>query len=479
MVRPTPEQVDEAINRRLAFLDFWEFCLYYDYDFFTRRPFLQQVADGYQWLYSEYVEGRSKRVSVSLPPRSGKSYITSLFCAWWIGKLPKLCVMRNSCTATLYKKLSRHVRNMIEDPRYRAVFPDITLSSDNTALENWSVKTARNGSYFGGGVDTNIIGNGADLSINDDLYPGITQALSPGYNEKVVEWKEGTADSRKESGCPELYIGTRWRKGDVIGKAIDDGKIDLEIKVAALDENDKSFCEDVRTTAEYHETRRDIDPGIWEAEYMQSPIDLKGSLFPKSALNFYDPSKIDVDKLSEYSMCSIDPAGRGDDDLAAPNGRLIGNRVYIHDVIFNKFGTEYNEPHCVEFIKKNKCESVEFEGNAAWDMMGIAIRNKLADDGSDCDLTVYHSTSNKNVRILAMAAWIKNHMWFRSDYEGIPEYKRFMKGLFDYMTMGTGATNQHDDAPDSLAVVAKFFKLNFPDLWKVITREDSEQENEE
>jgi hypothetical protein len=70
-------QLDEQVNRALARLNFWEMCLYYDEEFFTKRSFLRQVAIAFQRI----AEGEIGKASVSMPPRAGKSYITSLFCA--------------------------------------------------------------------------------------------------------------------------------------------------------------------------------------------------------------------------------------------------------------------------------------------------------------------------------------------------------------------------------------------------------------
>src|SRR5689334_6383852 len=88
---------------------FWHFCLYYDPIFFTSRPVLKQVADGMQ----KVADGEILRLSVSMPPRSGKSYLGSLFCAWTLGKNPTESVMRNTCTARLYEKFSYDTRAIV------------------------------------------------------------------------------------------------------------------------------------------------------------------------------------------------------------------------------------------------------------------------------------------------------------------------------------------------------------------------------
>jgi hypothetical protein len=78
-----------------------------------------------------------------------------------------------------------------------------------------------------------------------------------------------------EKNCPEIFIGTRWSKSDVIGKAIEDGLIDRQITIPALI-NGKSFCEAVKSTEEYLKIKDDTDEEIWEAEYQQNPIEIKG-----------------------------------------------------------------------------------------------------------------------------------------------------------------------------------------------------------
>src|SRR3972149_9852182 len=94
----SPQQVKSELCLRY----FWNFCLHSDFDFFTKRSFLQEVADSFQKIYS----GEIKTIGISTPPRTGKSYITSLYCAWWLGKNPTKCIMRNTVTATLYNKFS-------------------------------------------------------------------------------------------------------------------------------------------------------------------------------------------------------------------------------------------------------------------------------------------------------------------------------------------------------------------------------------
>jgi len=205
-----PTKNDEVINQLSAYhctQDFWQFCLYLDKEFFTKRKFLKEVALAMQ----EIEEGKIKSLSVSMPPRAGKSYITSVFCAWVIGRNPSESVMRNTCTATLYQKFSYDTRAIVRNDKFRKVFPQVVLSEDKANLNGWNTNLAKQVSFFGAGVGGTIIGFGASkIGVSDDLYRGLEDALSDTVNDRIIQWKEATHDSRFEKGCARIDIGTRW-----------------------------------------------------------------------------------------------------------------------------------------------------------------------------------------------------------------------------------------------------------------------------
>jgi len=269
------DQIRQLLKAELCRREFWEFCLFYDNEFFKKRLFLQEVAEAFQQIE----EGKIRSLSVSMPPRAGKSYIASLFCAWTIGRNPSESVMRNTCTATLYQKFSYDVRAAVKSDKFKQVFPSVILSDDKANLQGWNTNSAKQVSYFGAGVGGTIIGFGAsNIAVTDDLYTGLEQALSDTQNDRIIQWKEATHDSRFESGCKRIDIGTRWSLNDVIGRQMNEGIYDKSIVIPALVEG-KSFCEDVMTTAEYLEKQKRTEESIWMAEYMQEPVDIKGRLF--------------------------------------------------------------------------------------------------------------------------------------------------------------------------------------------------------
>ena len=224
--------------------------------------------------------------------------------------------MRNTCTGTLYQKFSYDVRQVLKSEKFSSVFPDVTISNDKANLNGWNTNKSRQVGYFGAGVGGTIIGFGATkLAITDDLYRGIEDALSDVTNDRVLQWKEGTHDSRLERTCAKIDIGTRWSTNDVIGKNFEAGSYDESIVIPALDANDETFCADVMSTKQYHEIRKKINPDIWSAEYMQEPVDLKGRLFS----NLRTISEADFNLIkgrSAGSIAYVDVSDQGADYTA-------------------------------------------------------------------------------------------------------------------------------------------------------------------
>ena len=453
----TAEQIIESAKIELARRSFWQYCLYHDPDFFNTRSFLKQIADGMQRVNDKEIN----RLAVCMPPRAGKSYITSVFCAWMLGHNPTESVMRNCCTARLYQKFSYDVRDIVKSDTFKKVFPLVTLSEDKSAVTGWNVKQAKQVSFFGAGVGGTIIGFGASiLALTDDLYKSMEDALSENTLEKTERWKESAHNSRLEQDCASIDIGTRWTKKDEIGKNIESGYYDEIIVVPALDENGETFCEAVKTTEQYLQVKSETEESIWLAEYQQEPIESKGILFPAQDLQFYNPSFIDDapgDKEGEQDFIDgkigfIDTAEDGADSLSFPLGWYKDGIIYIHKVIFTTEGVEVTIPRCLELIDRIEPEYVRVESNSGGKMFARELREKL--EGSTTILPVA-STTNKHTRIMMQSAFIKKYFRFREDWETIPEYGRFMRELTGYLKTGKA---KHDDAPDALTSLAMMVK---------------------
>ena len=444
------EALKKELKYELCRREFWAFCLFYDQDFFSKRDFLHEIAIGFQQIEEKKINS----LSVSMPPRAGKSYITSLFCAWVIGRNPTESVMRNTCTATLYLKFSYDVRTIVKSDKFKQVFNNVHLSDDKANLQGWNTNHSKQVGYFGAGVGGTIIGFGATkIGVTDDLYRNLEDALSDTVNDRIIQWKEATHDSRFESGCARIDIGTRWSINDVIGRNIQQKIYDKSIIVSALNENNESFCTDVMTTEEYLTKKKRTDPSIWAAEYQQEPVDIKGRLF--SDLKFISSTDLNSikDKI-EGCIGYIDVADQGADYTAMAILAVINKDFYLVDYVFNKSNTDVTLPLIVAKLNEWKVTYCRVESNSMGAMFARQIQKEVK-----TKILQVHNTTNKQTRILMNSVFIQQRINFLKS--GTPESELFIDNVMSYSKEGK---NKNDDAPDCLAGLSIFTQSMFKHL---------------
>jgi predicted phage terminase large subunit-like protein len=458
MVNNRKSILTEHLKNELRKRHFWIFCQFYDPEFFTKRPFLKDVADAFEDV--EYK--RINSLSVSLPPRAGKSYITSLFCAWTIGRNPDKSVMRNTCTATLFLKFSYDVRSIVKSDKFKHVFTDVHLSDDKSNLQGWNTNQSKQVGYFGAGVGGTIIGFGAsNVAITDDLYRGIEDALSDTINDRIIQWKESTHDSRFESGCARIDIGTRWTINDVIGRSIETKDYDRSIMISALDENEKSFCEDVLTSEEYLEKRKKTAKEIWMAEYMQTPMDIEGRLFQLKIISQLEfDSILEANKTEQTpngydgSLAYIDVSDQGMDYTAQAIAVIIKNHIFVVDYVFTRDNTDVTIPLCSAKLNKWKSSYCRIESNS----MG-AMFSRNVQQLTQTKILQVHNTTNKMTRIIMQSAFVMNNMTFVKT--GDAHCEQFIQNVLGFSKEGK---NKNDDAPDCVSGLSIFVQSMFKNL---------------
>ena len=446
------EAAKELLRQELARRSFYHFCRYYDRDFVHARPFVKDICEAFQ----EVEDKKIKSLSVSLPPRAGKSYITSLFCAWTLGKNPDKSVMRNACTATLFLKFSYDVRAILKDERFKRVFPDVSLSDDKANLQGWNTNKSKQVGYFGAGVGGTIIGFGAsNVAITDDLYRGIEDALSDTVNDRIIQWKESTHDSRFETGCARIDIGTRWSVKDIIGNGIESKIYDKSIIVSALDEQGNSFCEAVMTTDEYKQVQKRTAKEIWLAEYQQQPIDIEGRLFS-------DYKRINQKEFDEFintnqvegTLAYIDVSDTGMDYTAMAIAAIIKNQTYIVDYVFNRDNTDLTIPQCAALLNKWNVSYCRVESNNMGAMFARQLQNL-----TKTKILQVANTTNKITRIIMQSAFISQRMQFV-----VKEEQQCLTFIENMLSFSKEGKNKHDDAPDCLAGLSLFLQSMFKNL---------------
>jgi predicted phage terminase large subunit-like protein len=189
---------------------------------------------------------------------------------------------------------------------------------------------------------------------------------------------------------------------------------------------------------------------------MQNPTPAEGLLFEKNTLNYYNGSELDLKEV-DFKCSFIDVADTGEDNHCVPIGLNIKEKIYIHDVLFTKLGTDKNVQMTADILNKYKPEWTRVESN-----MGGSMYKQLLTPLYKGQLLPIRAKSNKTTRIITLSGFIKKYCYFRTDIEVNSDYYLFMQNLTRYMKSGN---NKHDDAPDSMHGLCNMIRKFYPHLY--------------
>jgi hypothetical protein len=77
-------------------------------------------------------------------------------------------------------------------------------------------------------------------------------------------------------------------------------------------------------------------------------------MFPLKDLNYFDINNTAGLNDPDFTFVPCDPANEGGDDFAGGVFKLIGDKIFLTDVLYNTDGADSNEIALVEMINSQK-----------------------------------------------------------------------------------------------------------------------------
>jgi hypothetical protein len=233
------------------------------------------------------VDGTLKRLMIFMPPRHGKSELSSRkFPAFYLGHHPNHEFISASYSGDLAVDFGRDVRNLLLDAKYQALFPDAALSEDSQAKNK--VHTKSGGMYFAVGVGGSTTGRGANVLNIDDPVKDRAEAESPTYRDALWEWYKSVAFPRLMPGGAIVLTMTRWHEDDLAGRILNQeqegGEKWEKLILPAIDENQEALWPAAYPVATLKGIRETIGAHDWASLYEQRPRPIGGSFFNESDL---------------------------------------------------------------------------------------------------------------------------------------------------------------------------------------------------
>ena len=228
-------------------------------------------------LFKEIADGKKKRVIVNVAPRHGKSELTSyLFPAWFLGQKPDAKIIMATHTASLSEDFGKRVRNLIDTPEYREVFPSTLLAEDSKSAGAWN--TTAGGKYYAVGVGGALAGRGADLLVIDDPHSEQDgKSNTRTVFDQAWGWYQTGPRQRLMWGGAIVVVMTRWSLMDLTGRLIayQQNNPDADqwevIELPAILPSGKALWPEKWPVEELKRTKATLEPRYWNAQYQQKP----------------------------------------------------------------------------------------------------------------------------------------------------------------------------------------------------------------
>lgn len=447
---------------------FDSYCIYLEWDrepekkfYQPRRRVLKVLADDLQDLYYNKLDF----LGISLPARVGKSTLCIFFLTWLMGNRPDKASVMTGHSDKLTSGFYGEVLSIITDPttyNWQKIFHDVKLVDKSAKDESVDLNTKKRfptltcrsiGGTLTGAVE---IGEGGVL-YSDDLIEDLEESLNvERLNSKYDAYLNQLKD-RKKQGALELMVGTRWNVLDPLGRIqaqyADNPRYRFRVIPAVDEDGHSNFNYDYGVgfdDAYYADMKASIDDATWCAKYMGKPYVREGLLFPADELRYYNG--VLPDGEPDRKLMVLDIAWGGGDFTSAPIAYVYGDTVFVHDVVFNNGDKTVTRPEVVGKIISNKLNIVRGEANNGGDEYCEAVDSELRKQGYHCSVRSQRAPSgqSKVSRIIQYAPDIKK-FYFVDENHRSKEYNSFMEQVTMFTQLGKVA---HDDAPDSLAMLA-------------------------
>ena len=276
---------------------------------FVVEPIHPELFDAFEQIYQE----KLLRVNINLPPRSAKTTLSKYFLVYGLTNNPRCNFIYTSYSQSLLNTISTEVRDILESPIYKKLYPQTFFIEDEeakpvddfwaeylykqTGKNTYSSKkiiTYANGNCLFASVGAQITGMGCGqrsakrfsgaLILDDANKPA--DMRSELMRMKVLRYYEETLLSRLNNPhVPIINIQQRLHLEDLSGLLVD--KYDFTtIKRPLLDAKGKCLIPTQYTPERIKELQ--INNYMFSAQYQQEPIVLGGDVIKREWFKYYD-----------------------------------------------------------------------------------------------------------------------------------------------------------------------------------------------
>lgn len=288
---------------------------------YVERPHIRYLSDRLVQAVADVENGYSRRLLVSMPPRSGKSTLISLYLVvWLLRKHPDWAYILTSHDGGLATSWGRAIQQrLLESPHL-----GVSLARNPSAASEWS--TTAGGTVISRGIRGSITGRGARVFIIDDPVKDFVDAHSALTREAAWNWWLSTASTRLEPPSLVLTVMTRWHEDDFAGRILskdhEGDPADWEVvRLPALaDSTDDVLGRDLgqplysplidetedQAVRRWEDTKRSVGSYAFASMFQQRPAPAKGAIFDAESWRYWSTNPARA--TDDGRIVHVDPA---------------------------------------------------------------------------------------------------------------------------------------------------------------------------
>ena len=162
-------------------------------------------------------EGTLKRLIINVPPRSGKSIMSTIgYSAWRHGRDPRTRIICVSSDDSLVRALAVSYQAIVKSEWFARAFPEFRIRRGGDRATE-TITTMR-GYRYGVAIGGSVLGRGADLIIADDAMSPTAALSEPVRLRQQSLWDVGfrsRLDNKAEGAI--IIVSQRLHRDDLVG----------------------------------------------------------------------------------------------------------------------------------------------------------------------------------------------------------------------------------------------------------------------
>lgn len=394
--------------------------------------------------------GEIDRLMIFMPPRHGKSELASKrFPAWCLGRNPQRQIIAASYNSDLANDFGRNVRNIVDEPEFREVFPSVTLATDSYAANR--MNTNHGGAYVAAGVGTAVTGRGAHIALIDDPFKDREEADSERRRDLVWDWYRSTLFTRLMPGGAIVLIQTRWHEDDLAGRLLAAEAAQWEVlELPAIDADGKALWPEWYDEQALERIKATIGPREWSALYQQRPQPDEGTFFQRDWLKEWEKlPEVRYYGTSDYAVTD----GDGDYTVHRVWGIDASGGIYRVDGWRGQATSDVWIEKKLDMIAKYKPYAWFGEGGVIQKAIEPALRRRMRERQVFCRLEWMPSVADKPTRARSFQAMAASGRVRFEPGADIAEFLSFPAG-------------KHDDDVDTASLIGRAIDQAHPAILK-------------